>query len=174
MLKKNALKHFEFIKALIIEGAQSGVFNPELASSKGEARFFTDLSTSLKSGTMTNSQAPEKLAAYVYFNSVHHATNPLGFILLKGDDNLTELWMAAIDAPYRGKGLGKLMIQEAIQTLQTRNIVCRCSPGSHVAMQILTKQGFVYLGKGKEGTSFVVGGRMAPALQAKLKEHFSS
>jgi RimJ/RimL family protein N-acetyltransferase len=174
MLKKTTPKHFEFIKSLIVEGASTGVFSPELASPLADTLFFHGLWAGISQGSMSIKQRQSGLTSYTYFNQAHSKAEPLGFILIKDDENLTELWMCSIQSQYRGKGLGKLMISEAMQTIKSKNIMGRCSPGSSIALRILQKQGFISLGKGDEGTEFVVSNRMAPALQAELKTHFSA
>lgn len=177
VLKKLALKHFDFVKMLIVDGATIGAFDQQLAAPSADLLFFNGLKSAIETGFMTMAGSDtQRLWGYVYFNQAKVKDAPLGFALFKGGGPkmVNEFWMAGIAPEFRQQGMGKLMFGELLVAEAKSNLMARCNQGSQTAMDILLKRGFRHVGTGKEGTRFLVDHRMEPKFQVAIRSTMPS
>lgn len=116
--------HFDWIARILREGAADGSFDAELAAeSLASQVFFANLRRALETGYFLAGREdapPEQTLAsgyvYVLSNGTRAAT-PLGFTMFKSIGSLGfELWLAAVDRRYRGRGFCKAMLAAALAT----------------------------------------------------------
>ena len=172
MLKNLAVKHFEFVRELVIDGAMIGVFDRQLAGGNADNLFFNGLKRAIETGFLTKGgSGMQRFWGYVYFNAAQAKEDPLGFAMLCGDGpgQVNEFWMSAIKPEHRNRGLGKLMFSEVLAAEGKSNLMCRCNQGSEIAMNMLMKRGFVHVGTGDEGTRFLIDTRMEKKFQDAIR-----
>ena len=129
MLRPAHVVDLPTLRALIREGALTGSFDRELATeSRGATKFFTSLRQALATGysvepdPRTGDLATFAVLAYVYVpdhDPVVH--RPIGFGIFKAAPVGYELWLTGIDAAWRGRGHGRRMLSELLDTPPGRN-----------------------------------------------------
>jgi ribosomal protein S18 acetylase RimI-like enzyme len=117
-------QHFDWIAQTLREGAASGSFEAEIGTDSMASRlFFENLRQALQTGyflEQRGSGAPAQVAASGYVLVLTKTTDtatPLGFAFFKSMGGVGfELWLAAVDRRYRGRGFCKAMLQAALGT----------------------------------------------------------
>lgn len=88
---------------------------------------------------------------------IRHEGQFAGFILmryLEPSGASREIYMCALEAQYRGKGLGKLLIQSALNNLENNTIVeADCLPKAMEMKRLLRHMGFESINRTKATTS---------------------
>src|SRR5215470_3370053 len=124
MLRPAHVVDLPTLRALIREGALAGHFERELATESREATlFFGHLRQALASGYFVEPDPRSgdlttfAVLAYVYVPdhdaTVHH---PIGFGIFKAASIGYELWLTGVDAAWRGRGHGRRMLAELLDT----------------------------------------------------------
>jgi len=118
MLRPAHVVDLPTLRALIREGALTGSFERELATESREAtQFFKNLRQALASGyfvepdPQTGNLATFAVLAYIFVPD-HDPTvhRPIGFGIFKAAPIGYELWLTGIDAAWRGRGHGRLLL----------------------------------------------------------------
>ena len=124
MLRPAHVVDLPTLRALIREGALTGSFDRELATESREAtQFFKNLRQALASGyfvepdPQTGNLATFAVLAYIFVPD-HDPTvhRPIGFGIFKAAPIGYELWLTGIDAAWRGRGHGRLMLAALLDT----------------------------------------------------------
>ncbi|HTQ01741.1 MAG TPA: hypothetical protein VMN56_20655 [Casimicrobiaceae bacterium] len=147
--------HFPWMRSLLQDGAREGSFEADLATGSFDARiFFSNLHRALSTGSFLCERggSPIEVRALGYVYSAANArgasaSTPVGFALMKSLGTLGfELWLVAVDRPWRGCGHGTAMIREVLATpagalayVARLNDAGRCS---HVILDILCGAGY--------------------------------
>ena len=124
MLRPANVVDLPILRALIREGALTGSFDRSLATESRESTlFFSNLRQALASGyfvepdPQTGDLATAAVLAFVYLSdedpTIHR---PIGFGLFKASAVGYELWLTGIDAAWRGRGHGRRMLGELLDT----------------------------------------------------------
>ena len=124
MLRPAHVVDLPTLRALIREGALAGSFQRELATESREATvFFSHLRQALASGYFVEPDPRSgdlttfAVLAYIYVPdhdpTVHHA---IGFGIFKAAAIGYELWLTGIDAGWRGRGHGRCLLTELLDT----------------------------------------------------------
>jgi GNAT superfamily N-acetyltransferase len=109
---------------MIRDGAVNGCFDRELATDSRQATlFFANLRQALTTGYFvqedprTGDYQPVAVPGYVYLPDNNAIANrPIGFGLFKAAAIGHELWLAGVDAAWRGHGHGRAMIASLLET----------------------------------------------------------
>jgi GNAT superfamily N-acetyltransferase len=131
-------EHFALIYRLLCDGAACGSFDGELTTGSLAAQFFfANLSRMLRVGrflTIDSDGRRADVAAHGYVYAIDGAQPPIGFALLKSaGDSTFELWLAAIERAWRGRGHGTAMIRAVLAT-----------PAGRLAQFVRVKEAGVY------------------------------
>jgi ribosomal protein S18 acetylase RimI-like enzyme len=167
MLRPATVVDFPILRALIREGAASGSFDREFATDSREASlFFSNLRQALatgyfveedpKTGDLLTRAAP----GFIYVaDSDATAHRPIGFGLFKAAPVGYELWLAGIDAAWRGHHHGRAMLDALLKTSPGRTayvVRVKTYGGESPAMaHLLESFGFVSLRESPQHTWFV-------------------
>jgi len=117
--------HFSWMRSLLEDGAREGSFDADLATDSLDARiFFANLHRALSMGSFVceRGDSPIEVRALGYVYSAANArgvsaSTPVGFSLMRSLGTLGfELWLVAVDRPWRGRGHGTAMIREVLAT----------------------------------------------------------
>jgi len=117
--------HFPWMRSLLEDGAREGSFDADLATDSFDARiFFANLHRALSVGSFVcergDSPVDVRALGYVYSSANARgasASTPVGFALMKALGTLGfELWLVAVERPWRGCGHGTAMIREVLAT----------------------------------------------------------
>ena len=128
MLRPATVVDIPILRALIREGAVTGSFERELATESREATlFFSNLRQALASGYFveedlrTGDLVTRAVPGFVYIpdneTTVHR---PIGFGLFKAAPIGYELWLTGIDAAWRGRHHGRMMLDALLKTTPGR------------------------------------------------------
>jgi len=124
MLRPANVVDLPILRALIREGALTGSFDRSLATESRESTlFFNNLRQALASGYFvepdprTGDLATAAVLAFVYQPDDDPTLHrPIGFGLFKAASIGYELWLTGIDAARRGRGHGRRMLGELLDT----------------------------------------------------------
>ena len=124
MLRPAHIGHLAMLRSLIRDAARDGAFDPALAwDSPAAARFFGELRQALKSGYFVVEEPGAgtvrtvAVPGYVYWaDETAGSEPPVGFGLFRAVDDGYELWLTGLEAPLRGKGHGRAMLQALFST----------------------------------------------------------
>ena len=124
MLRPANVVDLPILRALIREGALTGSFDRSLATESRESTlFFNNLRQALASGYFvepdprTGDLATVAVLAFVYLPDEDPTMHrPIGFGLFKAASIGYELWLTGIDAAWRGRGHGRRMLAELLDT----------------------------------------------------------
>jgi GNAT superfamily N-acetyltransferase len=144
---------FPVIRELIVDGATSGGFDPQLAQpSEESAEFFARLRHVIRKRIWLRPDLSTHMlwaipACICVFEDPVWGLGPLGFVALRGAGRIGyELWLAAIELAYRKKGVGKQMIGEVLGTpIGQQVVVVQCdrrAEGARRMASILGHSGF--------------------------------
>jgi len=127
-------QHLECIMPLIRAEAAEGSWDPELARPGPKSdHLFATIRYALEHGAVpqidprTNRRISTRIGGWIFLADAE--ATPSGFGLYKDfTADGFELWLCAIDARARGKGLGRRMIAELLDTPAGRRVhLARCS-----------------------------------------------
>lgn len=167
MLRPAHIGHLAMLRSLIRDAARDGAFDPALAwDSPAAARFFGELRQALKSGYFVVEEPGSgtvrtvAVPGYVYWaDETAGSEPPVGFGLFRAVDDGYELWLTGLEAPLRGRGYGRAMLQALFSTptgRRTRVMRVRRSARSAGALaHLLAELGFTATRETERETWFV-------------------
>jgi len=167
MLRSAGATDLPIVRALIRDGASSGSFDRRLAGESRDAGlFFANLRRALTTGyvveedPVTGDFVTRAVPGYVYVPDrlgVHH--QPIGFGLFKAATVGYELWLAGVDAAWRGHGHGRAMLAALLDTPPGRQAyvvrIATYGRASPAMAHLLTSMGFRYARETPEHTWFL-------------------
>jgi GNAT superfamily N-acetyltransferase len=179
MLRASTETDLPLVRELIVDGAKAGSFDADLARATRESDFFFArmrrvvldhvwVRASLSSGT-----AVIIPATIWIFEEQCVSPTPIGFFAVRGAGHFGyELWLAALQAEYRGRGLGKQMVREVLASPMGQRIsLAQCdvhAVGPRRMATILSQMGFRSARRG-DATEWLASGGLHPTALAWLK-----
>ncbi len=179
MLRAATETDLPLVRELIVDGAKSGSFDADLARATREADFFFArmrrvVLEHVWLRASPNGGAPVTIPANLWiFEEKGVSPAPIGFFAVRGAGHFGyELWLAAVRAEYRGRGLGKQMVREMLSLPMGRQIsVAQCdlhASGPRRMASILCQVGFQSARRG-EVTEWLASDGLPPSALAWLK-----
>jgi len=177
--------HWAMMRAIIRQAAAEGSFDHGLAGDAPDAQeFFARLKRALASGYFVEPDArtgrAEAVAVpgYVFWPEGHESgIMPVGFGLFRALEGGYELWMAALDISWRGKGHGHALLDSLFATPSGRKSwTVRVPHNARYAATVhhlLPSYGFDPAGD-TEQLRWFVRRDTPPALAAKIRNIVSS
>lgn len=175
MLRLAGENDLPLVRELIIDGAKAGSFDSAVGQPTDDAAYFFSrvrrvVLEHVWVRPALNSEALAAIPAGIWvYEEWHVSPSPLGFVAVRGAGHFGyELWLAAIQQEYRGRGLGKQMMSEILATPIGRQImVAQCdlhAIGARRLASILCQTGFQSVRRGNACEWLAKRGLPPPAL----------
>ena len=166
-----------YISELIRDGARAGGFDEVLATDCAESRFFFKRLGDVLAKNVwirgAGTGPAKRSPAAIFLYRVNTRSPNAGFVAIRGAGPAGfELWLVALDAAQRGRGLGRRMITEFLATPEGKVVtVAQCrldAAGPEACARILGKAGFVTAREGN-GAVWLARGDLPASMHQWLK-----